>query len=54
MTIVEALAKKKGITLDLDGGFNYQEYKEEQYDPLGAQLRASFDIMFTKAMSSVK
>ncbi len=60
MTIVEALAKKKGITLDLDGGFNYQEYKEEQYERLASLLRNSLDmeqiygIMFTKAMSSVK
>ena len=60
MTIVEALAKKKGITLDLDVEFNYQEYKEEQYNRLAAQLRGSLDmeriyeIMFTKAMSSVK
>jgi len=44
MTIVEALAKKKGITLDLDASFNYQEYKEEQYDRLAAQLRASLDM----------
>ncbi|MGL6219736.1 MAG: cobyric acid synthase [Lacrimispora sphenoides] len=60
MTIVEALAKKRGITLDLDGSFNYQEYKEEQYERLAALLRDSLDmeqiygIMFTKAMSSVK
>ncbi len=46
--------------MEPDGGFNYQEYKEEQYERLAAQLRNSLDmeriygIMFTKAMSSVK
>ncbi len=54
MTIVKSLAEKKGISMELDDGFNYQEYKEEQYDRLAAQLRTSLDmdqiygIMFRK------
>ena len=60
MTIVKSLAKKKGISMELDDGFNYQEYKEEQYNRLASLLRNSLDmeriygIMFTKAMSSEK
>ena len=60
MAIVEALAKKKGISLEVDDGFSYQEYREKQYDRLAADLRDSLDmewiygIMFTKATSSAK
>jgi adenosylcobyric acid synthase len=44
MTIVKSLAKKKGLTMEPDGDFNYQEYKEEQYERLAAHLRDSLDM----------
>ena len=44
MAMVKALAKKKGISMEVDDGFNYQDYKEEQYDRLAALLRDSLDM----------
>ena len=43
--LVEMLCRKKGITLDLKAGaFDYQAYKEQQYDALAAAVRESLDM----------
>lgn len=43
-TIVKALIRKKGLSASLEGGFSYQEYKEQQYDRLAMLLRDSLDM----------
>ncbi|WP_077610531.1 cobyric acid synthase [Clostridium sp. Marseille-P2415] len=43
-TIVKALIKKKGLSIELNESLPYQEYKEEQYDRLAMLLRESLDM----------
>ena len=42
--IVGAIAKEKGIELENLESFNYQEYKETQYDKMAAILREHLDV----------
>lgn len=42
--IIEALAKKKGISWSGQRGKNLKEYKEEQYDKLAKTLREHLDL----------
>lgn len=43
-TIVKALMKRKGLSIEPDVSFPYQKYKEEQYDRLAMLLRDSLDM----------
>ncbi|WP_367566069.1 cobyric acid synthase [Lacrimispora sp.] len=43
-TIIKALMERKGLTFEPDGGFCYEEYKEQQYDRLAKILRDSLDM----------
>ena len=42
--IVEALATKKGISMEAVTQQNYQEFKETQYDKLAETLREYLDM----------
>ena len=42
--IVEALATKKGISMEAVTQQNYQEFKETQYDKLAKTLREYLDM----------
>lgn len=43
-TIVQLLARKKGVTVDTSGVMDYQAFKETQYDLLAQNLRESLDM----------
>ena len=42
--IINALAKKKGITLEKAAGIDLKTFKEEQYDKLADGIRAHLDM----------
>ena len=42
--IINALAKKKGITLEKAAGMDLKAFKEEQYDKLADGIRAHLDM----------
>lgn len=43
-TIVQLLARKKGVTVDTSGVMDYRAFKETQYDLLAENLRKSLDM----------
>lgn len=43
-TLVNALAKRKGIEGKVSSVYSYQEYKEQQYDKLAKGIRDSIDL----------
>ncbi len=43
-TIVTSLMKKKGLSFERNGTFDYHEYKEKQYDLLARYLRDSLEL----------
>ncbi len=45
-TIVRALMKRKGLSMEPDGRLSYEKYKEEQYDCLAAILKDSLDMEY--------
>jgi adenosylcobyric acid synthase len=56
-TIVEALAKKKGVEVDVLEDFDYRAFRESQYNKLAKQLRDSLDMNVIYGMlqeSSIK
>lgn len=49
-TVVEALAKKKGVELGACADFHYAEFKECQYDRLAEELRKALDMQAVYGM----
>lgn len=54
MTIVKALAEKKGISLDMIDGYDYQQFKETQYNLLADGIRQSMDMDYIYEIMGIK